>query len=372
MAPPAHRTSTAACGPLRGATPWAWLAALLVLLPHPGTAQDAPPVEIQPAETAPIVEEVRVTGTVTSPRVAQVSTSVGGLVEEMHVDSGHWVEAGEPLLELDRELEALQLRQEQAAVKEAREELADARRRLSEAERLARDQNLPESELRAREAEVRVATATVERLQARADHQAERLERHRVEAPFTGVVARKRTAAGEWVEPGTPVVELVALEELRLDFQAPQAHYPRIDEQTPVRVHLETAPDNPLKGEVAATIPVSDPEARTFTVRVHVDRDAAPITPGMAASATLLLETDRTGVVVLRDALLRHPDGRETVWVAREEDGKLTVRERRVETGLTFDGQVEIRSGLEDGDRVVTRGNESLQEGQEVRPVDDG
>ncbi|MFP4560959.1 MAG: efflux RND transporter periplasmic adaptor subunit [Thiohalorhabdus sp.] len=331
-----------------------------------------PPVKVQRAEKAPIVEEVRVTGTVTSPRVAQVSTSVGGLVKEMHVDSGHRVEAGAPLLELDRELEALELRQERAAVEEVREELADARRRLSEAERLARDQNLPESELRAREAEVRVAAATLERLQARADHQAARLERHRVEAPFTGVVARKRTAAGEWVEPGTPVVELVAVEELRLDFQAPQSHYPRIDEGTPVRVHLETAGDDPLEGEVGATIPVSDPEARTFTVRVHVDRDAAPLTPGMSASATLLLETGREGIVVPRDALLRHPDGRETVWVAREEGDKLTVQEQQVETGLTFDGQVEIPSGIGDGDRVVTRGNESLEEGQEVRPVDGG
>ena len=67
-----------------------------------------------------------------------------------------------------------------------------------------------------------------------------------------------------------------------------------------------------------------------------------------------------------RDALLRHPDGRTTVWVVDGDDEQLSVSERLVRTGLAFDGQVVVRSGLDAGQRVVVEGNEALQQGQGV------
>lgn len=333
----------------------------------PAYAQEAPKVAVTTAETAPIVREVKLTGTVTSPSVARVSTSVGGLVAAVHVDSGDRVEAGAPLLTLDRDLEALQLKQERAAVAEAEAQLADARRRLAEAERLAKDRNIPESEVRSREAEVRIDAAARDRLQARADRQAERLARHELDAPFAGVVSRKLTAPGEWIDPGTAVVELVAMDGLRLDFPAPQSYYPHIDTDTRVTVSMEALGERTLEARVGATIPVSDPEARTFTVRVYPEADDLAITPGMSANATLRLATGREGVVVPRDALIRYPDGRVTVWTVAREDGELIARENLVETGLSFDGRTEIRSGIQAGARVVTRGNEALEAGQAVR-----
>jgi membrane fusion protein (multidrug efflux system) len=70
---------------------------------------------------------------------------------------------------------------------------------------------------------------------------------------------------------------------------------------------------------------------------------------------------------VPRDAMLRYPDGRQVVWVvASGDDGNAIVRERRVETGLIAGGVVEILSGVEAGARVVTHGNETLQDGQTV------
>lgn len=341
---------------------------LLLLVPAgPAWAQKAPKVTTATAETAPITREVNLTGTVTSPDVARVSTAVGGQVTEVHIDSGDRVAKGEPLVSLDRELAELELQRERAAVAEAEAELADARRRLEEARRLAAEENIPTSELRSREAEVRIQEAALERLQAEAAHQEERVGRHRIDAPFDGVVSTKLTAAGEWIDPGTAVVELVAMAGLRLDFPAPQAYYPRIDTDTPVTVSLEALGNRAIDGFVGATIPVSDPEARTFTVRVHPEPDDLAITPGMSARATLRLATGREGVVVPRDALIRYPDGRVTVWTVEDDGDQATVRERHVETGLSFDGRVEIRSGLEAGARVVTRGNEALEAGQDVR-----
>jgi hypothetical protein len=61
-----------------------------------------------------------------------------------------------------------------------------------------------------------------------------------------------------------------------------------------------------------------------------------------------------------------YPDGRKTVWVVRNEDGKPVVHEHRIQAGLEFDGVVEVRNGLEAGLDVVTRGNEALRDGETV------
>ncbi|ODR95497.1 hypothetical protein AUC70_00740 [Methyloceanibacter stevinii] len=79
------------------------------------------------------------------------------------------------------------------------------------------------------------------------------------------------------------------------------------------------------------------------------------------------LDTGARDVVVSRDALIRYPDGRITVWVVQNDGDKTSVTERRVEIGLAFDGLVQVLSGLKEGERVVVRGNESLREGQAVQ-----
>jgi multidrug efflux pump subunit AcrA (membrane-fusion protein) len=96
------------------------------------------------------------------------------------------------------------------------------------------------------------------------------------------------------------------------------------------------------------------------------------ITPGMSARGQLSIDTRRSGVVVPRDAILRFPDGRVTVWVIDKQAGQTVVREQRVRTGLEFDGVVEIKSGLSSAGSVVVRGNETLQDGQVVTILNEG
>ncbi|MBT8128446.1 MAG: efflux RND transporter periplasmic adaptor subunit, partial [Gammaproteobacteria bacterium] len=93
----------------------------------------------------------------------------------------------------------------------------------------------------------------------------------------------------------------------------------------------------------------------------------ALMTPGMSVHGKLALTTGRQGVVVPRDAILRYPDGRVTVWMVNPGSEPPTVTEKRVTTGHSFNGMVTIRDGIKSGDVIVVRGNESLQEGQQVR-----
>ncbi len=344
----------------------ALVSAFLLLASGAAAQESGPPVVVGTTEQREVIEQVPLAGTMRSPRVAQLSTEVAGLVSAVLVDAGDHVKAGAPLVRMDRALARLALEAAEAATEQAREALAEARRRLAEAERLVKLSGITRTEVSTRETEVRLSAANLRLREAEQRSAAERLRRHEVSAPFSGVISRKLTEAGEWVTPGDAVLELVADQGLRIEFPVPQQFFPRVSADTSLEVRLDALPERVVQARIGEIVPVSDPNARTFLIHAYPEEAELPLTPGMSASATLKLRTGEQAVVVSRDALLRYPDGRISAWVVEGTGARAAVTERLVTTGLAFDGQVVIRSGLEAGTRVVVEGNEALKEGQRV------
>ncbi|MEJ2275722.1 MAG: biotin/lipoyl-binding protein, partial [Woeseiaceae bacterium] len=123
-----------------------------------GTA-NAEPVQVAVAEKQSIVNRVRVSGTITSPQASVLSPSVGGLISKMNVDAGDRVEAGDVVVELDRELAALELQRREAEMEQMDAALANARRLLDEAERVRSSSAIAETEIKSRQATVQTTSA---------------------------------------------------------------------------------------------------------------------------------------------------------------------------------------------------------------------
>ena len=219
-----------------------------------GAQQNPPAVIVKRAETVTLFEELPLTGTVVSPRIAELSTEVAGLVAETGVELGDRVRAGQQILRLDAELESLSLEAARASTERARHELEDARRRLAEARRLGQNQSASVTESLA--AEVKIDGAELQRFEAEEKQQSARLARYRLTAPFAGVVSRKLVEPGEWLQPGDSVIELVALDGLRIDFQVPQSAYARIAPSTRLDVRLDALPGKRFEGRIERIIPV--------------------------------------------------------------------------------------------------------------------
>lgn len=327
-------------------------------------------VEAVVAQQQPLIEEVPVTGTINPLRQALLSSEVAGLIQDVHADIGDRVQKGDLLLTLDPELSSISRDAAIAEVARVRETLADSRRRLAELQRLLGDNHVAETEVESLGSEVRERSAQLQAAQVETERLTALLRRHQVNAPFAGTVSLREVDVGEWVEPGTALFELVDTHALRADFQVPQRYFPRIQPKTRIRVTLDSG--HTLDTRVEHKIPVSRSGSRTFLLRTTFDAKRAngpELIPGMSASAVLQLTRDRQGIAVPRDAVLRYPDGRVTVWVAapgRTWNKTTEVREQQVSTGLSFNGMIEIQSGLSAGQRVVVRGNEGLQPGQKV------
>lgn len=332
------------------------------------------PVRVATVEASAIGSGIEVSGTATSPRTATLSTAVAGMVTQLEIDAGARVAAGDTLLKLDAEIVALGNERLRAQVQQREVALADAQRRFEEAQAVGPQKGIAQTTIDTLGASVSIERAGLAAAQAQLREQTALLKRHTLRAPFDGVISVRYTELGEWLTPGDPVFDLVALDNLRFDFQVAQDYSGAMVVGAPVTLRLGNAATVP--GRVDAIVPVKDPATRTFLVRVVADSSADAFagditpTPGMSVVGRFALQSDRAGLSVSRDAVLRFPDGRVTVWVVEDIDEAPLVRERRVSTGLESAGNVEITEGLNPGDVVVVRGNETLQEGQSVVILD--
>ncbi len=341
------------------------LAACLAL---PANAQDkaGAPVVVTTVQEQEVYRVLQLTGTVTSARSARLSPATSGLVSALQVDAGSRVEGGQLLLQMDDELAQLQARGAEAAVERANLALRDARRRLEEARTLAPQRSIAESVVKDIAAEVSQDEAALHEAEAEAGYRRGILQRHQLKAPFAGVISAKLTELGEWVSPGQPVLELVALDDVHLDFPVAEDYAAFIAVGAPMQFSITADPTTHHNGAVTTVVPVTDPNARTFLLRAQPTDPEQTFTPGTSVQGKLRLAAGRRAVVVPRDGIVRSPDGRIVVWTVDAADGGTVVRENVVTSGLSFDSLVEISSGLEPGARIVVRGNEALQNGQNV------
>lgn len=329
------------------------------------SAQAQQPVVLGSVEQGPLIEDYQLSGSVVARQRSEVSVSLAGLVTERLVEVGDRVKRGDVLLRLDDELAAIELQRAQAETSEAQGRLEETRRLVDEARSVGAGNNIARTELRRRESEARIAQAALQRAQASQSLAAARLARQQVLAPIDGVVSSRNVDVGQWVEPGTAVLALVDTENLWLDFQAPQAAFPLLNNRADLQVrgYADQAWE---KASIMTWLPVTDGQARTFLLRANAPQ-ALQLTPGMAVSGRLRLAREQQMLWISRDAVNRYPEGRTTVWVAEPAgNGRYTVTEKRIEIADTVGDQAFVSAGLAGNEQIVTRGNESLREGAEV------
>ena len=336
----------------------------LTCLSFPALAQDSVPVTVAKPARSDIAQTLRLSGSLTAEHRASLSPRVDGLVTELLVDTGSRVTEGDLLLRLDPTLAQLELARTRAAKQEAIARRDEARRLLDEALRLREKQHISASEVAERQANLALAEAALSAAEAERAVAAEILARHDLPAPFTGVISARHTDAGEWVGRGDTVLELVALEPVRMEVMVPQEQFSAVNSQTSVSIIPDSAPALTLDGRITARVPVSDSAARAFLVRIIVEKPETVLLPGTSATAVFQLPgSDGAQLTVPRDSLLRQPDGGYSLFVV--EDG--TARRVPVTIGASGPEGVAVLQGIGANDQVVIRGNEVLRDGQPVR-----
>jgi RND family efflux transporter MFP subunit len=329
-----------------------------------------------------------------------VHAKVAGYVKRIYVDVGDRVKEGQLIAVL--EIPELQddVQTAEASVSKSQEEIRRAQADLQRAQSahevahlassrlvdvsktkpgLVAQQEVDDAQGRDRVSEAQVATAEASLSAANQQLRVAQADRERVrtlfayaqiKAPFAGVVTKRYADTGSMIQTGIssetqsmPLVTLAQENLLRLVIPVPESAVSRIRLGSPVEVSVSTL-GKKFEGRVARFADQVDMATRTMHTEVDVPNPRGELVPGMYASASLVLNDERNALAVPVQALTRAED-RITVLLI---DKHNKLEERPVKIGIEAPDQVEILSGLAEGDLVVIGNRSQLQPGMAVLP----
>jgi len=331
---------------------------ICLLIPAGAMAQGGGPalVELGEAEMVSMTPTMRVAGTVISRSDAHLSAEVEGRLQ-MVADVGTMVEEGDEVAEIEDTSLRLRARELEAEVTRATSSLQFLQAELRRSEQMAERNLTSATEIERIRSERDVATSDLAVATTRLEQTQDQLERTRIRAPFPGVVVARQAQAGERVSVGDRVVRMVNPQSLEVVARAPLDYFGFV---RPGDTLAFVIGEREMEGRLRQVVSVGDEQNHVFEMRLDVD-DPLPV--GQTVRVTIPTADIREVLAVPRDALVLRGDGTSIFIV--DEDNK--ARRIRVSTGIGSGEMIEVRGPVQEGDRVVIRGNERLRPGQDVR-----
>jgi HlyD family secretion protein len=327
-------------------------------------------------DTGPVVRSVMGTGTLEARIRTTISPKIQGRIAEVLVDQGTEVKAGQLLVKLDDEDLAQQVRMAKAGISSSeatlgrfRAEIAQANSTFDKTEAdLGRTQKLivansisqsefdqsreafelAKSGLLRAEANLLEAQQQVALNRETLKYQEARLADTRLLAPFDGLVIERERDAGAIVVPGSPILQLISLDELWVSAWVDETEMDQLKDQQPAQIVFRSQPNTNFEGVVSRLGKQSDRETREFTVDVRTLK--LPETWAIGQRAEVFIETARVDDCVrIPNSFLSKQGAQQGVYIYDNGAAKW----RSLELGIEGRDSVSIVSGLSSGDVII-------------------
>jgi RND family efflux transporter MFP subunit len=320
-------------------------------------------VAISEIRKATFPDYVEVTGTVRPVLSAQLASQVMGSIRRVNVHEGDRVQRGEVLVSIDEAQQqaayasakaSLQATQESITAAEADYALADAtlkRYQMLYDKKSLSPQEYDEIKTRLASAMARRGAAHAKRAQAEAGllEASTAMNFTKVRAPFDGIVTSKLAEPGAMVMPGGPLLIVEDPSRFRLEVQVDESKITAIKLGETVSVAIDGLSDQTIEGKVTQVVPAADPASRTFTVKIDLPSNPQ-IRSGLFGRARFP-GGQREAIEIPEDAVLNRGQLQAVYVVGSDQMASL----RFVTLGAVSGGRVEVLSGLQSGDRIVTQ-----------------
>lgn len=374
---------------------WLWAVAGIVLLAGIGVFFVNRPVKVEtvtvsllhPSQTMTLLNA---SGYVVAQRKAAVAAQSTGRLVWLGVEEGSRVTTGQVLARLEsREAEAnleqarANLAAVQAARGEAQAELRDAQRSDQRMRELLTSGYIAQAEAdstatrleRSRAGEL-AATANIAVAAAAVRGAEVALDNTLIRAPFDAVVLTKNADLGDIVTPlgaaanaKSAVVSIADLSSLQIEADVSEANLNHIHPGQPCEIILDAIPDRRFRGELVTIVPTADRSKATVMVKVRFAELDPRVLPEMSARVAILdrslTSAEEVPKLVIPPAAVQDDGGRKIVYRL---DGE-RVRAVTVVLGPALGDQIEVRSGIAAGEKLVLRPLDKMRDGRRVTQV---
>lgn len=313
-------------------------------------AQGGFPTTVETVEvTASTMQSsVRAVGTVLAEASATLRAEVPGQVLEIHFSEGQRVKKGDKLFSI--EATVLEAEVNEAKANAERSTAAFERAREMYAKKL-----ISANDYDSAQANMNVDVARL--LSSRA-----KLHKTVIRAPFDGFVGLRQINIGDYATIGQAMVDVVKLDPLRVEFSIPETLMPKLAAGQAIEVTVDAYAGEIFRGTITAVAPKIDVAGHSVAVRASLPNSSLKLRPGFFVRVNVALAEKTAAILVPEEAIW--PIGQDkTVFVVA--DGK--AHQRTVTIGERLPGQVEVLSGLEVGETIVTAGQMKIFDGADVQ-----
>jgi RND family efflux transporter MFP subunit len=300
----------------------------------------------------------------------ELHAKVSGYVDQIKVDIGDQVKAGQLLARLEVPELRDELARARAAEKRAEADYKEAHLIYSRLQAVNKEHSnlVAQQDLDAAEAKDGTTEAAITGARAEVQRDQTLLAYTQITAPFDGVITHRYADPGSLIQAGTtsdtqsmPLVCLSDNYRLRLDFPVSVAYVKDIQLGTPVEVRVESLKGKPFKGTISRSTQKVDEETRTMITEIEVPNPKLELVPGMYARVVLKIERRPQALAVPAEAI--STDKNTSVYVV---NGEQEIEERPVTLGLETPTKYEIVAGLKEGDLVMIGSRSQVKPGQKV------
>ncbi len=306
-------------------------------------------VEVYTVLPFPYVEYLTLPVIVNPWREANIGLVQGGRVDRIDVDRGSRVREGQTLLTTDMELLRANLQTAEANLEYQKNEF-ERNRKLHESGSIA-DAVFDASRLQLAQAQSAFEIARKQLADAT------------LTAPFGGVVTERHVEVGDILGPGTPAFRVIDMDRVRVRAGLPERFINDFRIGNSVTIMFDAMPERNFIGRINYLAPEADSATRTFQAEMTVDNPGGLIRAGIMGNARIQQRIYENALMVPLDALIETQTGRK-LFVVRQDS---IASERMVNTGSSSGDMIMITSGLGSGEKVITKGQHTLVEGEKVR-----
>ncbi len=336
-------------------------------------------VVVATAKMLNVTPDVRASGFLEPYEELTLSAQVSGYVQRQLVEVSDQVDAGATLYRIEDSVHRVALERARAQAERAASELKLAEEQLRRVEHLKRQDSAPPIEVLQVETDLAIAQAMCRHADAAVAEARILLEKTTTRAPMSGGIARIHTRQGEYAHLGQPLLDIIERGRLKLIVQLNDREVVAFEPGDPVTMAVAALPDRVFRGSVLRIHPRATLDSRKFEVEIEVPNPDNALRPGFYVQAELSGRTDSSvetvqAVVVPRMAVFELYRQR-FCYVVRAVDGETVERAHRtaIRTApmLSDMQSVQVLSGVDPGDRVITTGLQQVTHQSIVRAVEE-
>ena len=341
-----------------------WL--LFVCLYLNASAQDESPtnavsVTVTQSTRRALEVTIEVLGDLESLAQPTIAAEISGQVVAINVDEGNPVKQGQTLAELDAKPYQLALAREQAEQQRLQALIKNQELTLERYQNLVQKNASAQSELDKAKTDSAVLQAELAGVQVRLEEAQYNLSKTVITSPVTGTIQRRLVSVGDYLQPGTPLFQIVTTTPLRARLYFPETLAAQIHLGLPVKLTIPEQTKLPVKAAITALRPMLDTHNRALEALAEFD-NPGNWKPGYSIKAVVVLETRPRAVMVPAGALVRRPVGTVVYRITNNR-----AKQQVVQTGRREGDWIEILSGIAAGETIALDGAGFLTDDVPVR-----